>query len=97
MTPEDRSRYAEALQALIGRKMPELAVARDWKLLEEVARLAASDAPTQLAKTDPALFEAWRAAVTYWHLAGWSNMTPERVREVAAAADAGRDRARRAE
>lgn len=59
-------------------------MARDWELLAEIARLATDDAPTELAATDPALFKAWRDAVTRYHRAGWTNMTPERVREVAA-------------
>ena len=43
--------------------------------------LAASDAPHDLAVADPALFKAWREAVTRFYLAGWTNMTPERVDE----------------
>lgn len=62
--------------------MAALVKARDWQLLAEVARLAREDAPTVLAVTDPAMFEAWRAAVTRYHLAGWTNMTPERVLQV---------------
>jgi hypothetical protein len=59
--------------------MAEIAVARDWELLREVARLAQTDAPVVLASTDPALFATWRAAVTKYHLKGWTHMTPERV------------------
>ncbi len=59
--------------------MAEIAVARDWELLREVARLAQEDAPLELASTDPALYETWRAAVTKYHLKGWTHMTPERV------------------
>jgi hypothetical protein len=59
--------------------MAEIAVARDWELLREVARLAKQDAPLELASTDPALYETWRAAVTKYHLKGWTHMTPERV------------------
>jgi hypothetical protein len=59
--------------------MAEIAVARDWELLREVARLAQQDAPLVLSSTDPALFATWRAAVTKYHLKGWSQMTPERV------------------
>jgi predicted ATPase len=62
--------------------MAEIAVARDWELLREVARLAQQDAPLVLSSTDPALFATWRAAVTKYHLKGWSQMTPERVDEV---------------
>lgn len=84
MTSLPRNTHAEALQVLLGRSMSRLIKERNWQLLEAVARLAAEDAPRELAQTDPALFEAWRAAVTYWHIAGWGHMTPERVREVAA-------------
>ena len=63
--------------------MAEIAVARDWELLREVARLAQTDAPVVLASTDPALFATWRAAVTKYHLKGWTHMTPERVDVVA--------------
>ncbi len=59
--------------------MAEIAVARDWELLREVARPAQEDAPLELASTDPALYETWRAAVTRYHLKGWTNMTPDRV------------------
>jgi len=59
--------------------MAELAVARDWELLREVARLAQQDAPLELATTDPALYSTWRTAVTKYHLKGWTHMTPERV------------------
>jgi hypothetical protein len=62
--------------------MAEIAVARDWELLREVARLARQDAPLELASTDPALYETWRAAVTKYHLKGWTHMTPERVDDV---------------
>jgi hypothetical protein len=69
----------EALDALLKGRMAAIAVARDWELLREVARLAQQDAPPALATTDPALYETWRAAVTRYHLKGWTHMTPERV------------------
>jgi hypothetical protein len=69
----------DALDALLKGRMAEIAVARDWELLREVARLAQQDAPLELASTDPALYETWRAAVTKYHLKGWTHMTPERV------------------
>jgi hypothetical protein len=59
--------------------MADVAVARDWELLREIARLAHQDAPTTLAATDPALFATFRAAVTKYHLKGWTHMTPDRV------------------
>jgi hypothetical protein len=69
----------DALDALLKGRMAEIAVARDWELLREVARLAHQDAPLELASTDPALYETWRAAVTKYHLKGWTHMTPDRV------------------
>jgi hypothetical protein len=74
-----RTLHVEALDALLKGRMAEIAVARDWELLREVARLAQQDAPLDLASTDPALYETWRAAVTKFHLKGWTHMTPERV------------------
>jgi hypothetical protein len=74
-----RMLYAEALDALLEGRIAEIAVARDWELLREVARLAQQDAPLELASTDPSLYETWRAAVTKYHLKGWTHMTPERV------------------
>jgi hypothetical protein len=74
-----RTLYVEALEALLNGQMAEIAVARDWELLREVARLAQEDAPLVLSSTDPALFATWRAAVTKYHLKGWTRMTPERV------------------
>jgi hypothetical protein len=81
-TRSARSLYVEALDALIRGRMAEVAVARDWELLRELARLAQQDAPIELATTDPALYSTWRAAVTKYHLKGWSQMTPARVDEV---------------
>jgi len=74
-----RALHVEALDALLNGRMAAIAVARDWELLREVARLAAEDAPLELSRTDPALFANWRAAVTKYHLKGWTQMTPERV------------------
>ncbi len=74
-----RTLYVEALEALLGSRMAHVAVARDWELLREVARLAQQDAPLVLSSSDPALFSSWRAAVTKYHLMGWTEMTPERV------------------
>jgi hypothetical protein len=82
MTRTARTLYVEALDVLLKGKMAEVAVNRDWELLEEVARLATEDAPRDLAITDSSLFVTWRAAVTKYHLKGWTNMTPERVRQV---------------
>jgi hypothetical protein len=79
MTRTARSLHVEALDALLRGRMAEVAVARDWELLRELARLAQEDAPLDLAATDPALFATWRAAVTKYHLKGWTHMTPERI------------------
>jgi hypothetical protein len=77
-----RTLYVEALEALLRHKMAALVKACDWELLREVARLAQEDAPLDLAMTDPALYQTFRKAVTRYHLAGWSAMTPQRVDEV---------------
>ena len=77
-----RTLYVDALDALLRQRMAALVKARDWELLREVARLAQEDAPHDLAFTDPALFKTWRQAVTKFHLAGYSAMTPQRVDEV---------------
>jgi hypothetical protein len=79
VTRTARTLHVEALDALLNGRMAEIAVARDWELLREVARLAQQDAPAVLASTDPALFATWRAAVTMYHLKRWTQMTPERV------------------
>ena len=79
MTRTARTLHVEALDVLLRGRMAEVAVARDWELLREIARLAQPDAPRELATTDPALFATWRAAVTKYHLKGWTHMTPERV------------------
>ncbi len=83
MTRTARTLCVDALDVLLRGRMAEIAVARDWELLREVARLAQNDAPVELASTDPALFATWRAAVTKYHLKGWTHMTPERVDVVA--------------
>ena len=87
MTRTARALYVEALDALLHGRMAEIAVAREWELLREVARLAQQDAPLVLSSTDPALFATWRAAVTKYHLKGWTQMTPERVDMVRQKAD----------
>lgn len=79
MSRTARTLYVDALDALLKGRMAEIAVPRDWELLREVARLAQQDAPLDLASTDPALYETWRAAVTKYHLKGWMHMTPDRV------------------
>lgn len=93
MTRTARTLHVEALDALLHGRMAEIAVARDWELLREIARLAQQDAPMDLAATDPALFATWRAAVTKYHLKGWTHMTPERVDAVRQRAT-GREEAR---
>jgi predicted ATPase len=87
VTRTARALYVEALDALLQGRMAEIAVAREWELLREVARLAQEDAPLVLSSTDPALFATWRAAVTKYHLKGWTQMTPERVDMVRQKAD----------
>lgn len=87
MNDDRRSLYADALTALLKGEMAKVAVARNFRLLAEIARLAQSDAPTELAITDPALYASWRAAVTCFHIAGWTDMTPDRVASVAAHAN----------
>ena len=79
MTRSVRTLYVEALQVLLKGEVAHVMAARDWELLREVARLAQQDAPHDLAFTDPALFRSWRQAVTKFHLAGWSAITPGRV------------------
>jgi hypothetical protein len=89
VTRTARALRVEALDALLNGRMAEIAVAGDWELLREIARLAQQDAPLALSSTDPALFATWRAPVTKFHLKGWTYMTPERVdavREKATAA-----------
>ncbi len=61
----------EALDVLLRGRMADIAVARDWEFLREVARLAQQDAQIALASTDPAFFSSWRAALTKYHLKGW--------------------------
>ena len=74
----------EALDCLLAGRMADVAVARDWELLREIARLAEDGPPVGLASSDAKLFERWRAAVTDFHLKGWSQMTPQRVDDVVA-------------
>lgn len=82
MTRSNRELHVEALRILLQGKMSSVVKTRDWELLKKVAQLASQDAPADLAVTDPALFQSWRAAVTRFHLRGWTNMTPERVERI---------------
>ena len=70
----------KALDMLLDGRMAEAAVARDWELLHEIARLAKEGPP---ADTSPGLACAWRAAIKSYEAKGWEHMTPERVRVVA--------------
>jgi len=83
MSRSKRSLKVDALDALIKSRMAAVAKARDWELLEEMARLVEADAPLEWAASDPAMFATLRSAVTRFHLKGWSAMTAERVRRVA--------------
>lgn len=78
-----RSLHVEAQDALIRGKIVPVIQRRDWELLEAIAQMAEADAPPELAGTDPALYATLRAAITRFHLKGWSYMTAERVRQVA--------------
>lgn len=83
MSRSKRSLRVEAQDALIRGRIAAVARARDWELLEEIARLAEADAPVEMAASDPAMYATLRAAITRFHLKGWSAMTAQRVREVA--------------
>lgn len=83
MSRSKRTLHVEAIDALIRNRIAAVAKSRDWELLEEIAKLAKDDAPVDLAMTDPSMFIALRNAITRFHLGGWSNMTPDRVRAVA--------------
>ena len=84
MRLDARNLYVEALDVLQTGTMAKLVADRNYRLLAEVARLAQYDAPLDLAVTDRALFQAWREAVTQFHLRGWTYMTAQRVVAVAA-------------
>lgn len=82
MSRSSRALHVDAQTTLLAGRMAAVVKARDWELLREVARLARVDAPVSLATTDPARYRALRDAITRFHIAGWSAMTPERVDEV---------------
>ena len=79
MTRSARELHVAAHEALFKGQMAALVNRRDWELLREVARLAAQDAPVDLAFTDPSRYQLYRHAVTRFHMGGWSAMTPERI------------------
>jgi len=79
---DPRTLYVNALDALLKDEIAKVALARDFELLKEIARLAEQDAPINLAMTDPSLYSSWRSAVTRYHLSGWTEMTPDRISEV---------------
>ncbi len=82
-TRSKRSLRVEAQDALVRGTMATVFRARDWELLEAIAATVEADAPIEMAATDPAMYVTLRAAITRFHLKGWSNMTAERVRQVA--------------
>jgi len=83
MSRSKRTLRVEALDVLIRGRVAAAAKARDWELLEEIARIAEADAPIEMAASDPAMYATLRRAITEFHLKGWSAMTAERVRAVA--------------
>jgi hypothetical protein len=83
MTRSKRTLRVEAQDVLIRGRVVGVVKARDWKLLEEVARIVEADVPIAMAASDPAMYATLRAAITRHHLKGWSHMTAERVRQVA--------------
>jgi hypothetical protein len=86
MARSKRSLKIEALDALIRSRMAAVVLARDWELLEAIARLVETNEPLDWAASDPAMFATLRSAITRFHLKGWSAMTSERVRRVAGTA-----------
>lgn len=86
---DSRTLYVNALDALLKDEIAKVAQARNFTLLKEIARLAKQDAPVDLAATDPSLYMSWRAAVTRYHLSGWTEMTPERVSKIMQDLDSG--------
>ncbi|MBK1665868.1 hypothetical protein CKO38_13220 [Rhodospirillum rubrum] len=83
MRRSKRTLHVEAINTLLNNEIISVIKNHDWDLLEEVARLAAKDAPLDMAATDPAMFITLRNAITRFHVKGWSHMTPERVRLIA--------------
>lgn len=83
MTIGIRDLYVDALEILLNGDIAKLVATRNYRLLAEVARLAQYDAPIDFAVTDRALYQAWRNAVTQFHLRGWTYMTAQRVVAVA--------------
>ncbi|WP_444997746.1 hypothetical protein [Aliikangiella sp. IMCC44359] len=79
---DPRTLYVNALDALLKDEIAKVVQKKDFVLLKEIARLAQQDAPTQLAVTDPSLYTSWRNAVTRFHIAGWTEMTPEKISSV---------------
>jgi hypothetical protein len=77
----------QALDCLLDGRWADVAVARDWPLLREIAALAEQDAPVDLLPGQPNFYRRWREAVTRFHLGGWTYMTPERVDAVTARRD----------
>ncbi|NOX93290.1 MAG: hypothetical protein GXP18_12820 [Gammaproteobacteria bacterium] len=86
---DSRTLYVNALDALLKGEIAKVVQERDFMLLKEIARLAEQDAPVDLAATDPSLYMSWRAAVTRYHLSGWTKMTPERVSKIMQSLDSG--------
>jgi hypothetical protein len=83
MTRSKRTLRVEAQDVLIRGRIAAVVKARDWELLEEVARIVEADVPIAMAASDPAMFVTLRAAITRYNLKGCSHMTAERVRQVA--------------
>ncbi len=79
---DPRTLYVNALDALLKDEIAKVVQKKDFVLLKEIARLAQQDAPTHLAATDPSLYTSWRNAVTRFHIAGWTEVTPEKISKV---------------
>jgi hypothetical protein len=83
MTRSKRTLRVEAQDFVIRGGVVAVVKARDWELLEEVARIVEANVPAAMAAADPAMYVTLRAAITRYHLKGWSHMTAARVRQVA--------------
>ena len=65
-------------------EIPSYLKARRWEELAALGEFAKKDAPEELIPTDPALYQTLRQQITRFRLTGWSYLSLNRLRELAA-------------
>ena len=79
-----REKHVTAIRLLLDMKEFSRALhQKRWSELAAAVEYAQHDAPESLAQTDPALYRALRAAITEYHLRGYSALDLVKIQALA--------------